>query len=117
MRLSGKICCVCKNSLAPLPNQKPGERYCQRCAPRRRVLMNFMLVKAGWSVSFLEEDCKTVLPRHFVFQSELKILDLAQHGGAEFNLAGRQAIEHGIGMGTGSIWLKLTGEQYDTLRR
>jgi hypothetical protein len=52
-----------------------------------------------------------------VFQSELKILDLAQHGGAEFNLAGRQAIEHGIGMGTGSIWLKLTGEQYDTLRR
>jgi hypothetical protein len=52
-----------------------------------------------------------------VFQSELKILDLAQHGGAEFNLAGRQAIEHGISMGRGSVWLKLTGEQYDTLRR
>jgi hypothetical protein len=52
-----------------------------------------------------------------VFQSELKILDLAQHGGAEFNLAGRQAIEHGIGMGRGSVWLKLTREQYDTLRR
>ena len=79
--------------------------------------MNFMLAKGGWSVSFLEEDCKTVLPRHLVFQSELKILDLTQHGGAEFNLAGRQAIEHGIGMGRGSIWLKLTGEQYDTLRR
>ena len=39
-------------------------------------------------MSFLEEDCKTSLPRHFVFQSELKILDLARHGGAEFNLAG-----------------------------
>jgi len=79
--------------------------------------MNFILAKGGWSVSFLEEDCKTVLPRHFVFQSELKILDLAQHGGAEFNLAGRQAIEHWIGMGRGSVWLKLTREQYDTLRR
>jgi hypothetical protein len=100
-----------------LPNQKPGERYCQRCAQRRRVLMNFMLAKEGWSVSFLEEDCKTVPPRHFVFQSELKILDLAQHGGAEFNLVGRQAIEHGISMGRRSVWLKLTREQYDRLRR
>jgi hypothetical protein len=78
--------------------------------------MNFMLVKKGWVVSFLEEDCKTSLPRHFTFQSELKILDLARHGGAEFNLAGRQAIEHGIGMGRGSVWLKLTQEQYATLR-
>jgi hypothetical protein len=60
--------------------------------------MNFMLAKRGWSVSFLEEDCKTVLPRHLMFQSELKILDLAQHGGAKFNLGGRQAIEHG------SVW-------------
>ena len=62
--------------------------------------MQFMLAKGGWSVSFLEENCRTSLPRHFVFQSELKILDLARHGGAEFNLAGRQAIEHGISMGT-----------------
>ena len=34
------------------------------------------------------EDCKTSLPRRFVFQSALKILDLARHDGAEFNLAG-----------------------------
>ena len=116
MRLSGQICCACKNPLAPLPNQKPGERYCTRCAPRRRVLMNFMLAKGGWSVSFLEEDCKTVLPRHFVFQSELKILDLAQHGGAEFNLAGRQAIDQGIAMGGGAVWLKLAAERYGELQ-
>ena len=32
---------------------------CARCAPRHRVLMQFMLTKDGWSVSFLEEDCKT----------------------------------------------------------
>jgi hypothetical protein len=118
MRLAGKICCTCKVSLQPEPNQKPGERYCARCEPpRHRILMQFMMAKGGWAVSFLEEDCRTVLPRHLVFQSELKILDLAQHGGAEFNLAGRQAIEHGISMGRGSVWLKLTGEQYVKLHR
>jgi hypothetical protein len=77
--------------------------------------MQFMLAKGGWAISFLEEDCKTSLPRRFTFQSELKILDLARHGGAEFNLAGRQAIEHGISMGRGSVWLKLTREQYGKL--
>jgi hypothetical protein len=82
MCMTGMICCACKVSLPADPNQKPGECYCARCAPRRRVLMNFMLAKGGWSVSFLEEDCKTSLPRHFVFQDELKILDLARHGGA-----------------------------------
>jgi hypothetical protein len=39
-----------------------------------------------------------------------------RHGGAEFNLAGRQAIEHGISMGRRSVWLKLTREQYAKLR-
>ncbi len=78
--------------------------------------MQFMQAKPGWAVSFLEDDCKTALPRKFVFQSELKLLDLARHGGADFNLAGRQAIEHGIGMGRGSVWLKLTQEQYAKLR-
>jgi hypothetical protein len=40
-----------------------------------------------------------------------------QMWGAEFNLAGRQAIEHGICMGTGAVWLKLTREQSSKLRR
>jgi hypothetical protein len=82
MRLSDQICCACKVSLPPEPNQRPGERYCTRCAPRHRVLMQFMLAKDGWTVSFLEGDCKTSLPRHFIFQSELKILDLARHSGS-----------------------------------
>ena len=115
--MAGKICCACRTPLEPDPTHPNGERYCARCAPRRRVLMNFMLAKDGWSISFLEEDCKNSLPRHFVFQSELKILDLARQGGVEFNLAGRQAIEHGIGMGRGSVWLKLTPEQYAKLRQ
>lgn len=77
--------------------------------------MQFMLVNDGWWVSFLEEDCKTSLPRRFTFQSDVKILNLARNGGAEFDLAGRQAIEHGISMGRGSVWLKLTPEQYEKL--
>jgi hypothetical protein len=48
--------------------------------------MQFMLAKDGWSVSFLEKHCKTSLPRHFAFQSEQKILDLARDGVAEFIL-------------------------------
>jgi hypothetical protein len=34
-----------------------------------------------------------------------------------FNLAGRQAIDQGISMGRGSVWLKLMQEQYAKLKR
>ena len=37
--------------------------------------------------------------------------------GAEFNLAGRQAIEKGLTRGTGNVWLSLTTEQSSKLRR
>jgi len=116
MRLAGQICCACKVSLPITPNQKPGERYCTRCAPRHRVYMQFMLAKDGWSVSFLEPDLKTSLPRRLTFQNDVKFLDLARRGGAEFNLAGHQAIEQGIAMGRGAVWLSLTREQYAKLR-
>ena len=101
--------------MEPDPTHPNGERYCARCAPRHRLLMQFMLAKDGWSVSFVEGDCKTSVPRHFVFQDEVKIIDLARHGGAEFNLAGRQAIDQGIAIGRGSVWLKLTRDQYGKL--
>jgi hypothetical protein len=77
--------------------------------------MQFMLAKGGWSVSFLEPDLKTSLPSRFTFQDDVKVLDLARHGGPEFNLAGRQAIEQGIAMGRGAVWLSLTREQYGKL--
>jgi hypothetical protein len=37
-------------------------------------------------------------------------------GSAELNLAGRQAIERGISMGRGSVWLSLNPEQYAKLK-
>jgi hypothetical protein len=44
--------------------------------------LHFMSAKGGWHVSFLEQDLKTSLPRRFVFQDEVKILNLARRGGA-----------------------------------
>ena len=78
--------------------------------------MHFTLAKDGWSVTFLEQDLKTPLPRLILFQNDVKILDMARRGGAESNLAGRQAIEQGISMGRGADWLRLTREQYAKLR-
>src|ERR1035437_962098 len=115
MRLAGQICCACKVSLPPEPNQKPGERYCARCAPRRRVYMSFMH-RDGWYCQFLEEDLKTSLPRKLTFATSAKILELAEHAGALRDLACRQAIEHGISVGRGGVWLMLTREQYAKLR-
>jgi hypothetical protein len=37
--------------------------------------------------------------------------------GAEFNLAGRKAIEKDLTVGTGGVWLSLTTEQSSKLRR
>jgi hypothetical protein len=77
--------------------------------------MHFML-NQGWSCQFLEADLKTPLPRKLTFSSPDKILQLAEHAGALKDLAARQAIEHGIEMGRGGIYLTLTAEQYAKLK-
>ena len=116
MRLAGQICCACKVSLPPPgPNQKSGERYCGRCAPKVRVYLSFMVSGRGWQCQFLEEDLKTPLPRRLNFTTPAKILELAEHAGALRDLACRQAIEHGISVGRGGVWLNLTREQYGKL--
>lgn len=77
--------------------------------------MSFML-NQGWSCQFLEADLKTPLPRKLTFSSPDKILQLAEHAGALKDLATRQAVEHGIEMGRGGVYLTLTSEQYAKLR-
>jgi hypothetical protein len=59
---------------------------------------------------------KTPLPRRLTFATSDKILGLAEHAGALKDLAMRQAIEHGIEMGRGGIYLTLTPEQYAKLK-
>ena len=65
--------------------------------------MQFLIAKGGWYVTFLEPDLKTSLPQRFMFQSYVEILDLARNGSADFNLAGRRAIEQGIAMSRGAV--------------
>jgi hypothetical protein len=82
-----------------------------------RVYMYFMLYGSRWNCQFLEEDLKTPLPRRLNFSSAEKVRELAERGGAFTDLAGNQAFDYGVGMGRGSVYLKLTQEQYAMLKR
>lgn len=115
-RLAGEICCTCKVRLPLAPGHKYGERYCTRCAPKRKVYLSFQL-RDAWHCSFLEPDLKTPLPRKLTFASPEKVLELAEHAGAFKDLAAKQAIEHGIEMGRGGVYLMLTQEQYAELKK
>jgi hypothetical protein len=78
--------------------------------------MHFMLAN-GWHCQFLEQDLKTSAGSPLSLSSPDKILDMARRGGAQMKLEDVQAIEYGISMGRGSIWLNLTNEQYLKLRK
>ena len=80
-----------------------------------RICMNFML-RDSWHVSFLEADCRTSLPLKLTFAHSDKILEIHERWGADRLLDDRQAVEHGIEIGRGSIGLRLTDEQYRKLR-
>jgi hypothetical protein len=115
--LAGKICYECK---APLPApHNPGEHLCARCAalraPRRRVYMSFMQRK-GWSCQFLEPDLQTALPRKLSFADAEKVRELAKRGGGVPDLESASALEHGIEIGRGGVWLSLTPEHYGRLK-
>ena len=71
--------------------------------------MHFML-REGWYCQFLEEDLKTPLPRKLVLDSPEKIMEMARRGGASMIIEDKQAIEHGIENGRGSVWLNLTAD-------
>jgi hypothetical protein len=77
--------------------------------------MSFTTAKGGWYCQFLESDLKTPLPRKLTFQTAEKVEELIRRGGGMTDLAAKQAVEHGIEMGRGGVYLKLTGEQYRKL--
>jgi hypothetical protein len=77
--------------------------------------MSFMNAKDGWYCQFLEPDLKTPLPRKFTFVTPDKVEELIRRGGGMRDLADRQAVEHGIEMGRGGVYLNLTEEQYRRL--
>jgi 2-polyprenyl-6-methoxyphenol hydroxylase-like FAD-dependent oxidoreductase len=76
----------------------------------------YFMHNQGWSCQFLEPDLKTPLPRKLTFATSDKVLQLIERAGALKDLAARQAIEHGIEMGRGGVYLMLTPEQYGKLK-
>ena len=78
--------------------------------------MHYML-SDGWFCQFLDEDLKTPLPRKVRFDDAAKIIEMAEKGGAAMRLEDRQAIDYGIAQGRGSVWLSLTYEQYQKLKK
>lgn len=117
-RLAGRACAFCRRPLPP--PHTPGEKLCEKCekeraSKRRRVYLHFMW-REGWYCQFLEEDLKTPIPRKLVLPDSAKLMELAERGGYVLNLENRQAIEHAIANGRGSLWLELTADQYAKLR-
>jgi hypothetical protein len=68
----------------------------------------------GWWVSFLEEDCKTSLPRKLRFAGDQKIREMYARF-AEPDPDGDFQLERALSIGRGGIWLLLTDEQYRKL--
>lgn len=80
-----------------------------------RVLMQFQC-RNGWHVSFLEPDCRTVLPLRLTFATPDKIRTMQERFGSQLT-EDRQALEHGLEICRGSAWLTLEEEQYRKLYR
>jgi hypothetical protein len=114
MRIAGQICCNCKIFL-PAPHTGR-ETYCAKCAPKRKVYMQFML-RECWHCEFLEQDLKTSAGKPLTLAAPDKVIELARRRGAPMKLEGLQAIENGIQMGRGSVWLNLTEDQYRRLKK
>lgn len=118
MRLTGKICARCGMMLDP--PERPGDSVCAKCLaerqPHHKIYVAFFL-REGWYCQFLEADLKTSLPRKLRLQDSTKLFELAEKGNALKTLEDRQALEHGIENGRGGIWLELTNQQYQALKR
>jgi hypothetical protein len=83
--------------------------------PSHRVYMVFF-IRNGWYVQFLEQDCRTPLPRKFNFRDPEKIREIARRGEALGTQDARAELEREIENGRGGVYLHLTPEQYRKLR-
>lgn len=99
------------------PPPTNGERLCEKCKSpgMHRVYMYYMR-REEWTCQFLEEDLKTALPHKLHFKSEEKIRTIVDKVGNFANLQDRQALDYGLRIGRGGVWLQLSGEQYLRLK-
>ena len=84
---------------------------------KRRFLLHSDDNLASHNCQFLEEDLKTPLPKTTTLDDPARLFEIAERGGYLMNLEGRQAIEHAIENERGGVWLRLTDEQYQKLRK
>jgi hypothetical protein len=77
--------------------------------------MSFMQ-PTGWFCQFLEPDLQTAFPRKLSFADVEKVRELAKRGGGLPDLESASALERGIEIGRGGVWLNLTPEQYSRLK-
>jgi hypothetical protein len=70
----------------------------------------------GLDLQFLEPDLQTALPRKLSFADAEKVRELVKRGGGLPDLESAAALEHGIEIGRGGVWLSLTPEQYARLK-
>jgi hypothetical protein len=82
---------------------------------RHRVYLSFQS-RNGWYCQFLERDLKTVLPRRLHFASADKVIELVERAGGFPDQESRLAMNHGLEIGRGGMFLNLTEEQYTKLR-
>ena len=81
-----------------------------------RVYVSFQ-DRHGWQCQFLEADLQTPLPKRLHFASSDKLVELVERGGGITDQESRLMLEQGISMGRGGVFLRLTEEQYATLRK
>ncbi len=75
--------------------------------------MNFML-RESWSIHFIAEDCRTPIGGYFKLKDLDVLRDLVRRGNCENVDEFDQCVRH---WGRGSVYLRLTEEQYRQLTR
>jgi len=86
---------------------------------RCRVYMSFARVRNldEYSCRFHNDNlAKTPMSRRFIFRSR-RIFEAARRGHGLTALHSRQALAEAVAIGRGGIWLQLTEEQLQALRR
>ena len=71
----------------------------------------------GWQYQFLEANLKTPLPKRLHVTSPEKVVELVKRGGGLPDQESRLMLNQAIAMGRGGVFLNLTDEQYEKLRR
>lgn len=108
---AGKICSSCKAPL-PLP-QTPVVKRCGFCHDKHLVLMYFRRC-FEWPCRFTTEG-KERLPRQLTFKDAAKVRELATRGNGLIDRWDSDGFELDLQLGRGSIWLRLSDEQYTAI--